>query len=160
LIIVIKLVLITALLYIFLQDFKDRKVYWFLFPIVGILTGVLHFNEVLREVFLLTLIYNILFVLFIFILTLLYIKLKLKEKFSHVFGYGDLLFFIAITFSFSTFSFIVLFVMSLIFSLSLHLILKNKSSHASVPLAGYMSLFFLSTYLAYWMGIVDSLYRI
>ncbi|TXK78960.1 hypothetical protein FT986_03590 [Mesonia sp. K4-1] len=158
--IVIKFILITVLLYIFLQDFKDREVYWFLFPIVGILTGFLHFNEVLREVFLLTLIYNILFVLFIFMLTLLYIKLKLKEKFSHVFGYGDLLFFIAITFSFSTFSFIVLFVMSLIFSLSLHIILKNKSSHSSVPLAGYMSLFFLSTYLAYWMGIVDSLYRI
>ncbi len=159
-IIAIKLILIASLLYIFFQDFKDREVYWFLFPIVGILTGVLHFNEVLKEVFLLTLIYNVFFVLFIFILTFFYIKLKLKEKFSHVFGYGDLLFFIAITFSFSSFSFIVLFVMSLIFSLSLHLILKNKASQSSVPLAGHMSLFFLFTYLAYWMGVVDSLYRI
>lgn len=159
-IVAIKLFLIATFLYIFFQDFKDREVYWFLFPFVGLFTGILHFNEVLKEVFLLTLIYNILCVLFIFILTLLYIKLKLKEKFSHVFGYGDLLFFIAITFSFSTFSFIVLFVMSLIFSLSLHLVLKSKSSHSSVPLAGYMSLFFLLTYLTFWLGIVDSLYRI
>ncbi len=159
-IIIIKLILIATFLYIFFQDFKDREVYWFLFLFVGIFTGVLHYNQVLKEVFLLTLIYNIIFVFFIFILTLLYIKLKLREKFSNVFGYGDLLFFIAVTFSFSTFSFIVLFVMSLIFSLSLHLFLKNKSSHSSVPLAGYMSLFFLFTYFAHWFGIVDSLYRI
>jgi hypothetical protein len=43
----------------------------------------------------------------------------------------------------------VLFVFSLLFSLLLHSIFKkNQPEHETVPLAGYMSLFFGSVYIA------------
>jgi hypothetical protein len=68
--------------------------------------------------------------------------------------------FIGLIFSFSTISFLTIFVFSLLFTLVTHLIIKQYSKLQSVPLAGYISLFFGLTYLSYWSGITTSLYSL
>jgi hypothetical protein len=143
----LKLGLITLFLLIFFQDFKDRKVLWFLYPLVGILVLILQIQKVNLYSTLVNVGCNLSFVLILLFVCNLYAKLKLKKPFlSEVFGLGDVLFFIFISFSFSTISFLILFVFSLFFSLILHQFLKNNHPEETVPLAGYMSLFFGSIY--------------
>jgi hypothetical protein len=68
--------------------------------------------------------------------------------------------FFALVFSFSSVSFIIIFICSLVFSLVIHLSVKQKSKYKTIPLAGYMSLFFLITYVSYWSGLIGGLYKI
>lgn len=137
----LKLILILLFFTILYQDCKDRLVYWFLYPLVGIMAlaiqyFILPFNSILLNVGT-----NLLLVLFLLLVCYVYTRLR-KMEFSNSFGLGDVLFFIFITFTFSTISFLVLFIFSLFFSLLLHLVLSRKDQQKTVPLAGYMSLFF------------------
>ena len=105
-----------------------------------------------------------------------------------VFGLGDMLFLVAIAIGFATISFITLLVFGLIFSLVLHIVLKrmnnstlsrnrtceihdqresvalkhtNKESQnrsETVPLAGYLALFFAGVLVVHWLGFYDHLY--
>jgi hypothetical protein len=65
---------------------------------------------------------------------------------------------VALAFTFSSVSFLIVFVFGLIFSLVMHLSLKNRSEHKNVPLAGYLSMFFAITYMANWFGVIKSVY--
>jgi len=154
----IKIALILSLVFILLQDIKSRLVYWFLFPIAGLCCGILHYYNTLTELFYLSILFNLVFVIILLLIVYLYTKFKIKTTFDKVFGLGDVLLFLALALSFSSISFIVFFSSALIFALVLHLVLNNKST--TVPLAGYMSLFFGCTYLAYWLGFINSLYSI
>lgn len=154
----IKLIVISALGLILFQDVKERQVYWFLFPIVALCSGTLFYSKTLSELFFIAVIMNMIFVSTLLLIVVLYSKITLKKPFKNTFGSGDVLFFFAIAWSFSTISFIVIFTSALIFSLMLHLILKNKTP--TVPLAGYMSLFFGLTYLGHWSGFIQSVYKI
>ena len=87
----------------------------------------------------------------------LYSTHKLKTSIKNVIGLGDVFLFIAISVSFPTVTFIVMFVFSLLFALILHGILSKKENE-TVPLAGYMSLFFVLIYTAHWLGFYKSLY--
>lgn len=58
------------------------------------------------------------------------------------FGLGDLLFFYTVSIAFPSFTFSILFMSSVFFSFVIHLIFKNKLKDETVPLAGYMALFF------------------
>jgi len=145
---------------VFFQDIKERQVYWFLFPVIAICTGILLYNNLLTEVFFMTLLINISFVLILLGVVYLYSKFKLKTGLSQTFGLGDGLLFFALAFTFSSISFITLFVFGLIFSLAIHLVLKRKSKYKTVPLAGYISLFFVICYMSYWAGILKSVYTI
>ena len=124
---------------------KERKVFWFLFPIIAIASGVLLYKNVASEAFYSTLLVNFIFIILLLLVVFLYSKLKLKVSINDTFGLGDGLMFIALIFTFSSVTFLVLFVFGLIFSLALHLILKNKAKHTTVPLAGYLSLFFCNS---------------
>ena len=145
---------------VFYQDMKERMVYWFLFPIIAICSGILLYNNMLTEVFKTTVMINLVFVVFLITVVFAYSKLKLKTSITQTFGLGDMLLFFALAFTFSSVSFLILFVFGLIFSLVLHLFLKNKSSHQNVPLAGYLSLFFAIVYISHWTGILKSVYTI
>jgi len=90
----------------------------------------------------------------------IYSKFKLKTALKNTFGMGDILLFLGLAFSFSSISFVVLFVFALVFSLVLHLFLKKKSSYDTVPLAGYMSLFFMIAYATHWLGGIPHIYSI
>ena len=132
----------------------------FSFPIIGILGGVLFYQNTLPELFFVSIQMNLLFLVVLTLIIYLYVKLKLKTKFLNTLGLGDLFLFLAISVSFSTLSFIVLFLSALIFSLVLHLILNKSQKTVTVPLAGYMSLFFLISYLFYCVVFVDNFYSL
>lgn len=154
----VKIILLFTFGLIFYQDIKERQVYWFLFPLVGICVGSLFFFKTLSELFIAAIVINVLFVSILLLGIFLYAKFKLKSQ--KVIGLGDILFFLASAFAFSTISFIVIFIGSLIFSLVLHSAIAKNRNAVTVPLAGYMSLFFGLTYIAYWSGIIQSVYQI
>lgn len=140
---IFKFLLIGVFLLVFYQDHKDRKVYWFLYPIIGCLVFVLQMQSVSIYSSLINTGINLMFMFFLLLICYLYAKLKLKRPFlKEVFGVGDLLFFIFIAFSFSIVSFLMLVAFSLLFSLLLHFAINYKQAEKTVPLAGYMSLFF------------------
>ncbi|WP_050807317.1 hypothetical protein [Bizionia argentinensis] len=145
---------------VLIQDIKDRQVYWFLFPIIGLCSGVLLYQNMLPALFYITIFINFIFIAILVAVVFLYSKIKLKTSISNTFGLGDGLLFLVLAFSFSSISFLILFVFGLIFSLTLHLLLKRKLKQITVPLAGYLSLFFAVTYISYWLGILKSIYII
>lgn len=156
----LKIILLIAFIAVFIQDYKERQVYWFLFPIIGILGGILFYQNTLSELFLVAIQINLLFLVALVFIIYIYAKIKLKTKLLNTLGLGDLFLFLAISVSFSTLSFIILFISALIFSLVLHLIINKHQKTLSVPLAGYMSLFFLTSYLCYWSKIIDNVYSL
>ena len=117
--------------------------YWFLYPLVGILVFLLQIAVLPFYSVLINSVINLVFVAVLLLVCYAYSSIKLKKNLlKDVFGLGDVLFFIFIAFSFSIISFFILFVFSLLFSLLLHFTLKNNQTEQTVPLAGYMSLFF------------------
>lgn len=157
--IILKIVLVSALFLTFVQDLKERKIYWIWIPCIAIASGLLFYTNTLPELFLMSIVLNLCFVSILLLVIFMYARLKLKTNLKHVIGLGDVLLFITFSISFSTVSFIVTFLGALIFSLILHLALKNYSQmHTTVPLAGYMSLFFLASFLTHWSGMFVNLY--
>ena len=145
---------------IFYQDTKERSVYWFLFPIVAFAAGYLYYTNTLFELFWRTSIANLGIIALIFLVLQAYSKFKLKTDVKEVFGLGDALLFIGLCVAFPNVTFIIFFVFSLLFSLLLHFVLKNKMKVKSVPLAGYMSAFFIGVYFIHWTGFLPNLYNI
>ncbi len=158
--IITKLLLIITLVFIAYQDIKERLVYWFLFPLLGLIVGVLFYTQTLSELFLASVLINLIIVCFFYLVIVLHSFFVLKKSFRDVIGVGDILMFFFLIFTFSSVSFIVTFISAIIFSYITHLLLKNNFKNKTVPLAGYMSIFYSITYLAFWSGVVDSLYRI
>lgn len=154
----IKFILLLAFGTILYQDIRERQVYWILFPIVAICVGILYYDATLPELFLSTAIINLTSIIILCFGIYLYAKFKLNTSLSNVIGIGDLLFLFGISLGFSSVSFLVLLPCAFIFSLCVHLLLKSEK-YSSVPLAGYLSLFFGITFLGYWSGIIQSLYQ-
>jgi hypothetical protein len=155
----LKVMLIFVLALIFYQDCKNRLVFWFLYPIMGVLAFIIQLKTTQVFTTITNVSMNLSFVILLLLVCYLYAKLKLKKHFTNeVIGIGDILFFIFISFSFATISFFVLFVFALLFSLLLHMVFKNRSPNSNVPLAGYMSLFFGVVYGMSFMGNSNFLY--
>ncbi len=157
--IILKLLLLLCLLAISYQDFKERKVYlWLLLLAVGLL-GYLHYLHSVPTQFLRIILLNIGIVVGIVFILYLYAKFKLKLALQETFGFGDLLFFIAIAVGFPTISFIVLFSFSLFFTLVTYLILKKGLQQNTVPLAGLQALFFSLIFLLNWAFHFINIYQ-
>lgn len=157
----IKILLLLCLLFIFFQDYRDRQVYVFLFPLFGILGTYLFFSSSTLEYYVLSVSINFGIVLIVILLNYLFAKLVLKKKFlREALGLGDILFFLAFTISFPTVSFVNFFVFSILFTFVLHLALSKilKQKKENIPLAGYMSLFLIGIYSVHWLGFYDFLY--
>lgn len=159
--IVAKVLLMVSLLIIFLQDLRDREVYAFLFPLLGILGSYLFFINSNFDYYLLSLGINILIIAIILLLNYLFSRFIMKKHFlREALGPGDILFFIAFALSFPTVTFINFFVFSILFTFVLHLALSKlvKDKNRDIPLAGYMSLFLMTAYSVSWLGFYDTLY--
>lgn len=145
----LKALIIIIYAIIFWQDYMDRLVYWFLYPVIGLLGFLIQENRIDFYVIVVNSLINLFLVGTVIAILFVYSKLILKKKLiNEGIGSGDILLFISLSFSFSIISFFVLFVFSLLFSLLLHILFKNKSElKQSVPLAGYMSIFFAFVYL-------------
>lgn len=137
----LEIIFLLILGILFYQDIKERKVsVWVLISgfVVG---GINHFSLQDSSVFFITIAINLLFICVIFGVLWGYAKFKMKQALFDVFGLGDLLFFVLLAISLPTISFLLLFVFSLIFSLSIFLLLKKRFTEKTVPLAGLQSLF-------------------
>lgn len=135
---------LVALLGICYQDVKQREVLWFLFPMVALSLGVLHYNQVMPTVFWIAVGMNMGCIGVIVLVLYAYAKWKLQVAFfQEAFGLGDLLFFIAFAIGFPTVTFVVLFVFALLFSLLLALFTSKNKPQYTIPLAGYMSFFLI-----------------
>ena len=164
--IIVKIILIILLSAICYQDAKDRLVYWFLFPLSGGILGLLHYKAVGATEFIMTIGINMFLVAFILLLLRVYARnLRNFKGLLEVFGLGDVFMLLVLGVSCATVAFLVLLVFGLVFSLVLHLVLekvtlsrKRTHPHNSVPLAGYLSLFFGVVLLAQWFNVYTPLY--
>ena len=144
----LKVLLIAVFLMIFLQDKKDRMVYWSLYLLAGIFCFWIQLSENILEVALMNVVFNLFLIGIVIAVSYLYTTRVKKIGFlNESIGGGDILLFIALCFSFSTVAFILLFTFSLLFALVLHLYASKKDKQKTVPLAGYMALFFSGVYL-------------
>jgi len=141
------------------QDFKERMVSWILFPIVGLLLGFLYLWNTSFEQFYPFVCTNMILISGIVLFLFLYTKYVAKMKFLNVsFGLGDLLFFYAFALGFPTMTFLILFVGSILFSLSIFLLSRGKQENETIPLAGLMSFFLIVVVLASLFPDAPSLY--
>jgi hypothetical protein len=135
------LFLLLALLLVFFQDWKYRRIHVLLPFGIFIVSGYITFSNPLglKNVAL-----NAAFFLVTLSILVLYMSIKNKgflNPFKHYFGLGDLLFYIAITPLFILPNFILFFILSMIFALLLQTSLKRFINVNTVPLAGFAALF-------------------
>ncbi len=141
------------------QDFKERAVVWFLFPLLGILMCSMHLLQSNVRQLLLFAGANVLLITGILLILFLHTTYILRRKFINVsLGVGDILFFYAFALGFPTMTFIILFVGSVLFSLVLFVFLKRIHEVQTVPLAGLMSLFLMAVFVMERFPITPSLY--
>lgn len=138
---ILKLILLIALFSVAYQDFRERRVDFLLFVLVGLVLGYIHFLKATPIVFITTVAINISFVLLLLLILNVYTRLKMKKKLRETFGLGDALFFIGFALGFPTATFLILFCFSLFFSMLLFLVLKKKLKVKTVPLAGFQAFF-------------------
>lgn len=146
--IVQKIVLLIVLSIVFWQDYTNRLVHWFWYPLVGVLGFWIQTHYVDLSMILVNSTVNLLLIVTVLSVLWVYSKLILKKRLiNEGIGIGDILLFVFLSFCFSIISFFVLFVFSLLFSLLIHLLLKkNYTNTETIPLAGYMALFFSIIY--------------
>lgn len=165
----LKISTLASLLAIFYQDRKDRTVYWWLFPLFAVGALLLQIRNV---GVIQTAIHSAINAIAIAIILLIlwgYAKFKMGSSgLQAVFGLGDILFLFALAISFPTVAFTTLLVFGLLSSLLLHFIINYLLSQkrtlskkeTTVPLAGYLALFFCAVFLAHWLGYYKDLYLI
>ncbi|OWW23523.1 hypothetical protein B4Q04_20200 [Zobellia sp. OII3] len=155
----LKLIVIFCCTAITFQDFKERTVLWFLFPILGIVLAIIHLQNNPIEQFLLFILTNILLVSGVLLILILYTRYIMRKKFLNVsFGLGDVLFFYALALGFPTMTFVFIFVGAILFSLILFLIFKKTWALKTVPLAGLMGLYLSGVFIINFFPTTPSLY--
>jgi hypothetical protein len=143
----LKLLMIAILCLILFQDIKERMVYWFFYPLIGVVGAFVQLFYLPKEVFLFYTVVNLMIVFFVLFISWIYIsKIKKQKYLNESIGLGDILFFCFLSFCFPTTSFVILFVFSLFFSLIIFQFVHKKNNSDSVPLAGLMALFYVLIY--------------
>ena len=144
------------------QDFKERRIWWFLAPLFAILGTYLFYEHSYGlYAYGMALLTNLVLVLLVLLVLYGYVTWILKRNFlQEAFGLGDVLCIIAFAVSLPTLSFLHFFVSALLFSFLLNGMLKFllRNQPKTVPLAGAMSLFLGIVYATHWMGGLPSLY--
>lgn len=139
------LTILMTCLFISVQDFKFRAVYWWLFPLLFFALGLLTYDRTGANQITTNLFANIGFVFLQLVLLSIYFSVKerrLVNIFAHHFGVGDLLFLLSVTVYFSLFNYILFYVTSLIMVIAFTLILNQlvKKTNPKIPLAGEQAL--------------------
>lgn len=137
-----------GLLSIAYQDFKDRTVYWFLFPFLFVVLGILSTAKTGIEQTGMNALVNSAFVALQLLLATTYFSLKngkLTNLFANYFGVGDLLFLFSISVGFSFVNFIAFYIISLLLTILLFIavVIKQQNRAYQIPLAGAQALFYL-----------------
>lgn len=141
------IVLLIGLLFCLYQDLKDRTIHLALFGVI--LVSTLALNYIIGNNWMNAL-YSSLFLGVNLLCLFIYVSIKQKKLvniFNAHLGLGDVLFFLAIIPLFSLRNFILFFISGMLLSMLFHLILNKYQKHATIPLAGYLSLFLISIVL-------------
>ena len=134
----------VSLLLIVIQDLKYRHIHVFLPLVIFVVALCFLYIKGLRDYTIP--IYNIGFFILIFTVLIIYMSIKNKSylnPFTHYFGLGDVLYFIAITPFFVLHNYILFFIFSMLFAIVLKLLFKSKMKNDSIPLAGFSALLLL-----------------
>ncbi len=143
------------------QDIRERMVQWMLFPLAGIFLALAHLQHTTLLLFLISCGANILLVTAVLLLLWGYTRYFRKKRFLNTsFGLGDILFFYAFALGFPTLTFTILFAAAIVFSLLAFVILRYLKESETVPLAGFMGIFLMVTFLLQLFTPGISLYRI
>lgn len=157
----VKCILLIGLAFIFYQDFIERRVWVFLFPIVAFCGSYLFYRNSNWEYYILCIFINITIVAVVLLINYLFARFILRKKFlKETLGLGDVFFFISFSLSFPTITFINFFVFSILFTFVFHIGLKYFLTlrAKTAPLAGCMSLFLMAIYLIHWLGFYTNIY--
>jgi len=147
----INLCAIAFLLVLAYQDFKYRKIHWWLIPVLLVLFYIRNLWQTTINYLLESFVFNLSFVLIQLFLLVVYMSMKNKKLTNVVnsyIGLGDILFFVVMCMAFSFINFVFVYVIGLMLSLIITLayrILKIEVSK-EIPLAGILS-FMLATLL-------------
>lgn len=126
------------------QDIKARMVHWILFPFIGFLLALLHWENSSLDFFVLSLVSNLVVVSALLLILWIYTRLIRKKVFLNTsFGLGDILFLYAFSLGFPPMTFIVLLACAICFSLLAFIILNYFKKEETVPLAGFMGIFLM-----------------
>ncbi len=135
-------VLIIILLFVCFQDLKKRTIHVGLPILIFLLALFINYRS--PELDFMVILYNIVFVCINIIGLTLILSFKNRAFVNPIdtsIGLGDLVFFIALTPLFSLRSFILFFILGLLFSLLTHSIFTLFKHVQTIPLAGYLSAF-------------------
>lgn len=144
----LKIALIILLLSVFYQDIKYRAVYWVLFPIMLILQFFIALTYYSLQLVLLNGMYNLIFIVIQFLLITVYFSLKNKKLINistNYLGWGDIIFLLVISFSFSPLNYLFFYITSLCLIVTVSLIFhfKSKNDPIKIPLAGLQSAYLI-----------------
>jgi hypothetical protein len=130
---------LVLLLTILIQDVVSRSIWWFLPPLLFGAIVWWRFDSILW----ISIAFNIAFIVLLMTLLTGYIRLrwgKLQHPFKEHFGWGDLLFILAITPLLPFPHFVYYFTAGTFLTLIIHLIATAFRKQATIPYAGYFSL--------------------
>lgn len=153
------LVLITQLIIVY-QDIKFRAIHFALLIILFAL-GITHLF--LMGYPLLDTLWSLGYLIICLLATYAYLVIKHKKwinPFKTYLGIGDVLYFIALVPYFSLINYVCFFISGLLFSILLFMIIKNwNKNFSTIPLAGFLSVFFILTYGASQILNIDFFYN-
>ena len=145
---------------IVVQDLREYRVWWFMFPIFAAIGSSLFLSTTFWEIYVRTVGINAIILASFFLVLFTYIRVMLKKKtLTDAFGLGDVLLYIGLMVSFPTITFVLLLLVLPIFALVLNLVVGKKKVEQT-PLAGYIGIFLLGAYIAHWMGFYNNLYAL
>ncbi|MCC8427241.1 hypothetical protein [Mucilaginibacter sp. UR6-11] len=146
----IKILTLTVLLLIFLQDILSRSVYWILFPI---LTALFIAIRLLLHQFGFdtwqAILINVAFLALQLLLVSAWFSFKHGKQINimtDLLGWGDVLFLLATTFYLSVLNFLFFYITSLIAVIVLWFLWKGigRKKNKHIPMAGFQAVFFMA----------------
>ncbi len=129
---------IILLFILFAQDWKTRSVQWYLFPCILLCT--IFINVYAIQNYISVVVFNLVIIIIQLSIILLYLKYKnypWRKLTTIYFALGDILFLSILAFSFSTQTFLVFNICTIIMSL----IIAHVFNLRTIPFAGIQSIF-------------------
>ncbi|SNT14021.1 Type IV leader peptidase family protein [Ekhidna lutea] len=146
---ILYLLVFISFLLIFYQDLRNREVDLFLFLVLIGASLTIKWGFILNNYW--HLIFNTVFILINFAALFFYCRVRFPNKklFKSLIGQGDILMWFSLVALFEFEKFILLFVLSLIFSFLCHYLLIQFRfyNNSTVPLAGFQSIFFSAVFV-------------
>ena len=142
---IINIMIVVVLTGIAVQDFRLRAIHWLWIPALAALFVVQNADHLPTSALLFNLGFNLAFLLLQAIVLTIWFSMR-ERKFTNIIdryiGLGDILFFVALAFAFEPVSFVLVFTVTLLFSLIGYggFLLLRPHSNQQIPLAGLMAI--------------------